>query len=298
MPQFDARYVVKLREAVTSFLADTSAYLRVQGWNPAAGSQASTERQTYVNPGSIVNAWCLAQQLIELGADHLSALSKLLADPVETNAVWTCVRSMLESCGLATWLLDPEIGGKDRAARTFALRFEGMQQQLKYGKATNTPEIALELIEKQITKMENDAIYQGFARLQKKGKRTAVAMPMPAATHTIKATLDEEATFRLLSAVAHGHAWAMLGLGYKPVTGVADDDSQDVVTMPFEKTVNFQAAAVFGMTAMKALARPLWNQCLYFGGDAHALTQIFEKAADSIEMSDPPRFWKRTTTSS
>lgn len=296
MPQFDARYVANLRDAITSFLTDASAYLEAQGWNPAAGSQASAERQNYVKPGSIVNAWCLAQQLIELGADHLSALAKLLADPVEINAVWTCVRSMLESCGLATWLLDPAIGAKDRAARTFALRFEGMQQQLKYGKATGTPAIALELIEKQIAKMENDAVHQGFARLNKNGKRTAVAMPMPAATQTIKATLDEEATFRLLSAVAHGHAWAMLGLGYKPAGGVADEDSQDVVAMPFEKTVNFQAVAVFGMTAMKALARPLWNQCLYFGKDADALTLILEKAADTIEMSELPRFWRACRT--
>jgi hypothetical protein len=292
MNQFDAVYVAKLREALTTFLGETQESLAAHGEHPAKESIAATERSTYCKPGSVVNAWCLAQQLIELGADHVSAFAKLLQEPVEVNAVWTCVRSMLESCGIAAWLLVPEIGARERVARTFALRFEGMQQQLKYGRAAATPAVALDLIKKQIDKMENDAIYQGFPRLQKNGKRTGVAMQMPGATETIQSMLDEEAIYRLLSAVAHGHTWALLGLGYAPANSVPDDVCGDVVTKPFEKKANFQAIALFGSTIMKALAHPLWNQCHYFGWNALDLEEILERVADRMEMSVAPRFWR------
>jgi hypothetical protein len=167
-----------------------------------------------------------------------------------------------------------------------------MQQQVKYAKSTNVPTSALDVIVKQIDKMENDAKYQGFPALHKNGKRTGVAMRMPTATETIRATLNEEAIYRLLSGVAHGHTWALMGLGYQTARGVPDSKSGSVIVKYFEKNINYKAIAISGSTVLKAFARPLWNQSRYFGRNLLGLEEVLENIADKMELSVTPRFWR------
>ena len=53
--------------------------------------------------------------------------------------------------------------------------------------------------------------------VNKKGKRLGIGQKMPSATEVVKLMLDEEEMYRLLSAVTHGHDWAIRGLGFSPV---------------------------------------------------------------------------------
>ena len=58
-----------------------------------------------------------------------------------------------------------------------------------------------------IDEVEQDALETGYAPIAK----------MPSATDVIKQMLDEEEMYRLLSAVTHGHNWAIRGLVFSPV---------------------------------------------------------------------------------
>ena len=43
---------------------------------------------------------------------------KTITEPMEPIACWTCIRSMLEPCARAAWMLDPSIDADTRIKRT------------------------------------------------------------------------------------------------------------------------------------------------------------------------------------
>ena len=70
-------------------------------------------------------------------------------------------------CALAAWLLDPDIDAQERVGRTLALRYEGMEQQLKFGKAADRPQTELTAAKKQMGIIEQDALKVGIPSFAK-----------------------------------------------------------------------------------------------------------------------------------
>lgn len=297
MSSFPPEYVATLREALSTFHAEAARLVQDHGSIPAPGSKAETEQATGARPVSIVSAWSLGTQLIEFGGEHLTAFVKTITEPMEVIACWTCVRSMLESCALSAWLLDPAIDAQTRIGRVFALRYEGMEQQLKFGRATNRPANEITDAEDRINKVEQDALAIGFAPvLDKHNRRIGIALRMPNATDMIQTILDEGIAYRLLSGVAHGHSWAITGLGYKPAG--PDVKLGGVVTKPFDKTDSVTGIAYLGVRTAKSFARPLWNQCRYFGWDEPRLEELFETIFDKLQTAAEVRFWRSASPAS
>ena len=113
---------------------------------------------------------------------------------------------------------------------------------------------------------------------------------MPTATKMIKMMLNDEMNYRLLSAVAHGHSWAIRGLGWSSFG--PDVNVGGVALTPFQKAVNADAIAIMGLCAAKALLRPLWSHCRYFGWDTDQFTALFEEVFDKLMVNDNQRFWR------
>jgi hypothetical protein len=294
MAELGPEYIASMREALSSFYDGVGSFTQDQGGRPAPGSQADTERATFPKPESLITTWSIATLLIESGGEHVTAFVKTITEPMEPIACWTCVRSTLESCALASWLLDPDIDAHARVGRTFALRYEGLDQQLKLGPVAGRSESELKKQRDHIDKVEQHALNLGYTRMvDSKGKRTGIGQRMPSATEVIKSMLDEEAMYRLLSAVAHGHQWAILGLGFEPTTDQAGGQHIGGVNVSnFQKTANLNGLAYLGMSAAKAFTRPLWNQCHYAGWDEARLTGILEGTFDKLQAKPTVRFWK------
>lgn len=291
MPTFDYQYLETMRNALLAFHGDVGTFLTSQGEQPAAGSQAEKEHSTYARPESIVTAWSIGIQLIEFGGEHLTAFVKTVTNPAEVIACWTCVRSMLESCAISAWVLEPAIDAHTRVGRVFAYRHEGMEQQLTFGRVSNMALVELQAAEDRLNDVEQHALTLGFAPLRDgKGRRTGIAQKMPGATDLIKTVLDEEVTYRLLSAVAHGHSWAIIPLGFKQVANNVTFGS--TVAKGFQKTDDVKGIAFLGIRTMKALGKPIWNQCRYFGWDLTRLEGILENIADSLQATPAVRFWR------
>ncbi len=234
----------------------------------------------------------MAIQLVELGADHLSAFSKILDEPIEVIASWTCIRSMMESCAIAAWLFEPAIDAKTRVRRGFALRYEGMQQEQKVGRLMGRPPHELDALEARIAKVESDVHALGFPRVvNKAGKRVGIGERMPGATEIVGKVLDEEVMYRLLSAVAHGHHWAIRQLCYQE-SAVDDCDIDGTPTKAFRKTVRVDRMALLASCGVRALIHAVWNQCRYFGWDVLKFEEVFEDVADKMRLTDRVRFWR------
>ena len=43
---------------------------------------------------------------------------------------------------------------------------------------------------------------------------------------------------------------------------------------------------------LKSLAHPLWNQCRYYGWNQLRLEELFENAADKLDLRNERRFWR------
>jgi len=294
MAELGPDYIANLREALSIFYADLGKFYKDQANAPGPTSQAANEQATFQRPESLVTAWSIATLLIESGGEHVTAFVKTITEPVEPIAAWTCVRSMLESCALASWLLDPGIDATARVGRVFALRFEGLEQQLKFGRVAGVSDSELEATKKRIDDAEQVALNEGYpVVVNSRGKRIGIGQQMPSATEVIHLMLGEEPKYRLLSAVAHGHSWAILQLGFKRVTdhprGVRIGG---VPVSGFEKTAYIEGMSLLGLLAARALARPVWHQCSYFGWNKAQLKVLLDSAFDKLRATASVRFWR------
>ena len=279
-----------MRDTLSRFCEEIGCFHADCGNDPALGSLAVTEQAAFPRPESVITAWSMATMLIELGGEHITAFVKTITAPVEPIACLTCVRSMLEPCALASWLLDPCIDAHARVGRVFALRYKGMEQELKFTRATGG---SGKKIRARISEVEQDALKLGYARIvNAKGERYGIGERMPSATEVIKLMLNEESMYRLLSAVTHGHVWAIRGLGFKPraKSSLSRDVGGVPVTM-FEKTVDTKALALFGFTAATAFAKPVWYKCNYAGWDKERLTGVLDSTFDELGAQSSSRFW-------
>ena len=217
MSELGPDYLPEMREALSRFCNEIRSFHADHGNDLTPGSPAVHEKAVSPRPESLVTAWSQSALLIESGGEHVTAFVKTITEPMELIACRTCVRSMLESCALASWLLDPRINARTRVGRVFALRYEGMKQELKFVRATGGSGEDLQSLEKRSDEVEQVALKLGYPPIvNKKGKQLGIGQKMPSATEVVKLMLDEEEMYRLLSAVTHGHGWAIRGLGLQP----------------------------------------------------------------------------------
>lgn len=294
MAMTGTEFVISLRGALTRLRDEFAAFMRSQGGEPAAGSQAAAERAAYPRPESLYTVSAIGAMLLESVAEHVTAFVKTITEPVEPIACWTCVRSMLESSAIAAWLFDPRIGAQERVGRAYAYRYEGLEQQVKFGRAANLPVGEVKKAEDLVDLLERDAANLGFVTVtDRTGRRTGVAQRMPSATDMIKAILDEEVAYRLLSAVAHAHVWAIQRLGFKAAAIQPAQPADGVQLTAMEKSSgSVEGYNFLVQRAAKSLALPLWNQCLYFGWQKDRLAGLLESVYDQMQALAAVRFWR------
>ena len=284
-------FVTRLRTSLTRFHEEAATFMQSQENEPVAGSVAATERATYPRADSPLTVAAIASILIELVGEHVTAFVKMITEPVEPIACWTCVRSMLESSSIAAWLFEPGIDAQTRVGRSFAIRYEGLVQEVKFAKSANRPKAEVQKLEDHINDVENVAATLGFPRLKnKKNERSGIGQFMPSATDMIRQMLDEERTYRLLSAVAHGHFWAINKLSFTQGTESVSGGVSTTQIIKHSGTV--EGYTYLSLCVARAFGLPLWSQCLYFGWDKVKLTALLETVYDEFLVANVIRFWR------
>ncbi len=280
------RHVEKMRQAVVALHDEVAPFLDDSGTDPAAGSIAAKEQADASRTAQLTNAYIQGHFLLESAADHVSALTRLLVEPVETLAPWTCLRGSLEAAALSCWLLSRDIDSEERIARSFALRYEGLSQQLKLANARQETALAIEISDG-IKRIESVALVHGYkALVNKNGEHYGLAKRMPSITECIESILDREGEYRILSAVAHGHVWALTQLGFR-----TPDPS---VPTSLEKSMSNESAAWLLACAADTLAKPVWTHASLFGSDLRRLSDILESTYTQMELAKKRHFWNPT----
>ncbi|MEX1230536.1 MAG: hypothetical protein WEB58_09860 [Planctomycetaceae bacterium] len=247
-----ASQVSEMRSAIELLLEHTSAFIESCPDDPIKGSILDQDLTSASRPESIITALSFGDLALEFAADHLSALSRLLSEPVDTMACFTCIRSMLEMTAVGAWVLDPALTSHDRIARVFAIRFEAIDQQLKYGRCISVDPQEIQSLEARLLNIENEAISLGHKKLRnKKGSMIGIGVLMPSATDMIRDMLNLEWLYRLLSGVAHGHHWAIVPLGFQDAKSAGPMSVGGISVTPYEKKVYVNGLALVG----RAIAR-------------------------------------------
>lgn len=276
MARADVEYVAAVREALTG-LYDGFVQLRAsEPPHQAKGSLADVEQSDPKWAQDALNACTTGFSLLESGGEHVTAFVKNVTEPVETIACWTSVRSMLTPCAIACWLFDPTADAKERTARILALRYEGIEQEIKYLRVVGkVPANVIEDLEDKLDSFDQKSLGFGFPRLRDKaGKRNGAGMRMPTDTKLITEYLDAESDYRLLSAIAHGHQWAISQLGFRRVTGADFVTAAGVKVTHLEKHLSASLVGYLALTATEAFGKACTEYFRYVGFDVAAVESL------------------------
>jgi hypothetical protein len=273
--------VFRYRDGLHALIENIGRYLEAQGYDPKPGSRAAAERAEYSELDGPRTACHQALLLIDCVADHAFAMVNTLKNPGQTIAPWTCVRAMLEAGSRARWLMDMSIGTMERIERSMILRMEGLKEQRKALSSLNDQEKIPVALEK-IKELEMIAEKLGLAPLK----------PMPHATDLSRDFLQDESTYRISSAMLHGHAWALTQLGFQRVDPAIPE-------IP-EKHIDPRAAALLIYKAADCFARPVWDFSRHYAYDVVALESLYDLAYDSMGIGSDSefRFWHRVQANS
>lgn len=219
--------------AIENFIDNSIELINKHGFEPKPGSISSEELESFQPPLSLKTAYSQGHAFVEVAFDQLMAFTRTLKEPIQTIAPFTCSRSVLESCSLAVWLLNNEITAEERVKRSLSFRFEGMVQSKKLANSSIS-ENGIEITDIQtnkIIKIAQDMSYPIFRN--KKNKIIGVATHMPSITDLAKNILNKEYEYRLLSAVAHAHNFALIQTSF-----VRYSDSEDDEVSLYEKSLD------------------------------------------------------------
>ncbi len=273
----------RMRVALQALLDDAGSFVNESGHQPAAGSIVARELAES-DADQLDTAFSQGHLLLESAFDHVIALTRLLVTPVPTIAPWTCVRGGLEAAAIGCWLLADDIGAKERVGRSFAYRYEGLSQQVSLARATSN-ESEGKKTEMRIEEVEAKALDMGFGRVvTTKGRRNGIAQRMPTITALVRDVMGEESLYRILSAMAHGHSFALIQLAFR-----SPDVSQPMVR---QKAMNSDAAAILLVNSADIVAKPLWAKSTLVGHDMERLEELLTRHYGEMGLTEERQFWR------
>ena len=242
------------------------------------GPVASAEKPRHLQPVSIDKAFATSVTLIGVAEEHMTAFTQSTGITQYTSA-----RDMLEPCALVTWLLNPTVDERERAGRVFAYQYSDQEEMRKcYSAASIT--FAEQDAKDRISKLAAEAGELGYNILQMNGKIVGIHKRLPKTTPLVGGSLgkEEEKAYRVLSAIAHGHMWAIHSFAYKwDLTGLTAEVNDNPSTLNW-----------IGTIATRAYCKAVWAYGNYLAWPQRDLADPLEKTCSSLKIPDTDRPWK------
>ena len=254
-------------------------------WEP--GSLADKEVASFPGTEAVASAFSQAFIAITVAGEHIAALDRVLSEPVMTFAPWTALRMVLEASATALWLLDKDISANERVTRSMALRYEHIQDALRFlrddPKYPEDIQAIILALEQRLLDIENTAKVRKInLKHDRKQRVVGVGNGVPRVVDLCRLTLGEGWKYRLLSGVAHGRSWAQLTLGFRRVEGVK------ALTQHLDP---LNAVGVM-VDAITWFSRAVWAYFYLAGWDLERLKSILEGQYDQAHLAAKTRIWR------
>lgn len=268
--------------SLSEFLDQIKVIWNERGDIPTPNSPADLETKLFPRPESVVTAYTQAGMLFESAADYSMALTKTLTEPAQTIAPWGCARSVVETSVLATWLWDSKVNTRQRIQRSLAFRHEGLLQQLKLAKVSKG-HLDQEKTISRIKEVERVALELGMAKISiiKGRKSIGLELKMPTITDIVTQTFDKAQNYRMLSAMIHGHSWALQSLGF---TMALENQEifKGVKGAYLEKNLSLSSVGYLCIEAVTSLSSAMLMKFRLFGWNAKPIALIINRTQKEL----------------
>lgn len=276
--------VLRFTQALRQLEDQTGEHLRRFGTEPASQSIAANELESHHDQSPLKTAYGQGDLLITAAADHLDAVLRALSEPILTIAAWASARGLMEAAALSAWLLDPRINPTNRMKRSFAFRYSGLVQQHKFLAVSQG--LDSDWANRRIEEVERDASHLGFEPLRSsKGRRTGIGQIMPPMTSLVHEVLEDEASYRLLSAMTHAHPWVVQQVSFHAPTPATDPKCSPPTEKPEEYSLRKAAKpSVILFLCIKVgefFLQPIRFKCSLFGWDLPGLTVVIQEIVEA-----------------
>lgn len=271
------------------FLVESSKLINYYHNESTENSIATIEKNTFPNRELVETVHYGGILSMESAVDHIMAFRDLLKEPAKTISPWTCIRGALESSALACWFLDPTTDVKERISRSFAFRFYGFKQQIKFLQLDKNAQKEILTVKTRIAEVEHTAINYGYSKvINKNGEIDGIAQRMPEITRLIGIMLGKEGEYRLLSAVTHGQHWALIQMGFK-VISVKTPEGR--VIKGLEKNLDPRFGLFCTHIVITSIAQVLWNLWRLYGWNIKDLQNLLNSTFDKMRFVKTDQPW-------
>ena len=186
----------------------------------------------------------------------------------------------------ALWVFDSDIEKKERVERGMSLRLIGLEDQRKLSRTSPAGPDTDEVTRKITSRIEDMTRAAGARGVEphrnRRGQVDGFGAKMPGRLELVSRVPGGESDYRLLSAVAHGQSWSLIGVGFKP------SGKQNMAVKSPEPIVLVYVCS----RAIEFFARALWAQVYLYGWKSGPFARLLEETYDSIGLVPERRFWR------
>jgi hypothetical protein len=293
-PIYSAESILRKIESTRNFIDQSAKIINKFENEPTPDSRAFEELNSFAEKNLVEDVFMRATLCVESAVDHFMAFLDTVKKPAKSLAPYTCVRSLLESCSIALWLLDLDVDVKERVGRCLGFRYEEFEEQIKFlnsdKETTAEARKVVEEFKQKETELAARAISWGYQPLlsSKTGKMTGIGAHMPGIVELIEKTLDKEMEYRMLSGIAHAYVWATSIVGFRKVEAT---NAQGQKIKAFEKH-NHPHMVIYGINiALPTLAKVLWVKGKLYGWDMQEIEGLLNHTFDELGFNNNLRFW-------
>jgi hypothetical protein len=130
----------------------------------------------------------------------------------------------------------------------------------------------------QLKKVEQIGLNLDVAKIKviRGRKQVVFNLPMPPETEIISSMLDSEANYRLLSAMVHGHSWALQPLSFSKV-GETREIFTNIQGKSVEKHLDYSHVGSLCMISITSLSHAILMKFKLFGWNARPMAIAIDK---------------------
>lgn len=285
-----------LVEDLRSFEQRTAAFLLKSGRSPVPGSIAEAELKSFSEPDHVKTAYSQGNLLLSSATDHVNAFTRVVQPPINNFAAWTLVRGAVEPAAMAAWLYDPSINVTERVRRSYAYRFDSIDQERKLIEALGHTDLAQKSMDR-LDFVEKEAVSLGYARVaNRQRQRTGIGMVMPSNTAVIQQVFGEETQYRILSGMAHSLPYATTKLACRPAGSESElPENQSPFHDNMVAMEQHMSGASLGMLChwvLFAMAKAVWFYATLYGFNQSELTNVLDETTRRLIKQPERRFWR------
>lgn len=287
----DESRMLKIADALDS-LRDRAMNV-MRHYDHAPNRNSIAEREIRKHP-EVKEAHKLGIFNLLFAVDHIQSAHNLISEGIALFTPWTCARAALEASATTLWLLDTEIGCKERMTRYLNIALQKHEvHRSRFSTSHDTNQDATDAYKNNmhdsIEMLRKQAGELGIEeKLNKKQQLIGFGTGMPKLSDLIDQHFDYgKAMYRHLSLASHGDLSMSVAFGMQ---------KQRVENMEYlTGNRNPKTITMLIYYQMHWIARMAWSYFKLYGWDTAKLQQILEEEYNRASVKQEVRFWRKNS---